>query len=77
VREEIGMNEQLATVFAQALVRGLRRQLGGQEIYIPPSKSERDLAIRREFNGANIEELMRRHNLSRTRIYEIVGKKPQ
>ncbi|MBB3642601.1 Mor transcription activator family protein [Variovorax atrisoli] len=74
VREEIGMHEQMATVFAQALVRGLRRRLGGQEIYIPAaSKGERDAAIRRDFNGANIEHLMRRHGLSRTRIYEILA----
>lgn len=74
VREEIGMHEQIATVFAQALVRGLRRRLGGQELYIPsPDRAERDAAIRREFNGTNLEELMRRHCLSRSRIYEIVS----
>lgn len=74
VREEIGMHEQMATVFAQALVRGLRRRLGGQELYIPsPNRSERDAAIRREFNGTNMDELMRRYGLSRPRIYAIVG----
>ncbi|MCZ2498147.1 hypothetical protein GN316_15385 [Xylophilus sp. Kf1] len=76
VREEIGMHETLANVFAQALVRGLRRRHGGQEFYIPaPDRAERDAAIRRDFTGAggNIEELMRRHGLSRSRIYEIAG----
>lgn len=75
VREEIGMHEGLAGVFARALVDGLRRRLGGQELYIPaPDRSERDAAIRREFCGSNIDELMKRYGLSRSRIYEICGR---
>ncbi|RYF54282.1 MAG: hypothetical protein EOO27_24085 [Comamonadaceae bacterium] len=75
VREEIGMHEGLAGLFARALVDGLRRRLGGQDLYIPaPDRSERDAAIRREFCGSNIEELMKRHQLSRTRIYEICSR---
>jgi len=74
VREEIGMHEQLATAFAQALVRGLRRRLGGQELYIPaPNRTERDAAIRRDFNGSNLDQIMKRYGLSRSRIYEILG----
>ncbi|RYF60526.1 MAG: hypothetical protein EOO27_05550 [Comamonadaceae bacterium] len=74
VREEIGMHEGLAGMFARALVDGLRRRLGGQELYIPaPDRSERDAAIRREFCGSNIEEMMKRYGLSRSRIYEISG----
>lgn len=76
VREEIGMHEQMATVFAQALVRGLRRRLGGQELYIPsPNRAERDAAIRREFNGTNIDALMKRHGIGRARVYQIVGRR--
>lgn len=75
VREEIGMHEQLATVFAQALVRGLRRRLGGSEIYIPASdRSGRDEAIRSSFNGSNVMELSKMFGLSRSRIYEILGR---
>lgn len=74
VREQIGMNDRFAGVFAQALVEGLRTRMGGQELYIPaPDRSERDAAIRREFNGCNLSEVMKRHGLSRTRIYEICG----
>jgi Mor family transcriptional regulator len=77
VRSEIGMHEGMATVFAQALVRGLRRVLGGSDLYIPaPDRSERDAAIRRDFTGTNCDELMRKHGLSRTRIYEIAGQRP-
>lgn len=75
VREDIGMNEGFAGLFARALVDGLRRRLGGQDLYIPaPDRSERDAAIRREFCGSNIEEMMKRYGLSRSRIYEICGR---
>lgn len=74
VREEIGMREDLAELFSEALVRGLRRRLGGRDLYVPaPDRAKRDAAIREEFTGSNLETLMRRHGLSRTRIYEIVG----
>jgi Mor family transcriptional regulator len=74
VREDIGMNERLAGVFARVLVDGLRSRMGGQDLYIPaPDRSERDAAIRRDFMGSNMEEVMKRYGLSRTRIYEICG----
>lgn len=76
LREEIGMNESIGGIFAAAMVRGLRRRLGGRELYIPaPDRSERDAAIRRDFNGSNVDELMRRHGISRARIYQIVGER--
>lgn len=74
VREEIGMHEGLAAIVASALVRGLRKKLGGQELWIPaPDKSQRDAAIRREFIGTNIKEIMSKYGLSRPRVYQIVG----
>lgn len=78
IRDEIGMHEPLATVFSRALVRGLRRVLGGQDLYIPtPDKSERDASIRRDYNGQNMDELMRLHGIGRTRFYEIIGQRPR
>ena len=78
VREETGMHEGIASMFSQALVRGLRRRLGGQELYIPaPDRTERDTAIRRDYNGRNMDELMRTHGIGRTRFYEIIGTRPE
>ncbi|MGJ7544624.1 Mor transcription activator family protein [Variovorax sp. LT1R16] len=77
VREETGMHLGIATMFSEALVRGLRRRLGGQELYIPaPDRTERDTAIRRDYNGRNMDELMRTHQIGRTRFYEIIGARP-
>lgn len=76
VREEIGMHESIATVFASALVRGLRRSMGGEELYIPaPDRTERDAAIRREFDGTNLEKIMAKFNVKRTRVYEICDRR--
>lgn len=74
IRQHIGLHEAMATAHAQALVRGLRERLGGQEVWIPaPDKSERNAAICREFNGRNIKQLMTQHRISRSQLYHIVG----
>lgn len=73
VRDEIGMNEHFASQVAEALMRGLRKKLGGQEVYIPVhDRRARDEAIRAEFNGRNQAEICRRYRISRSRLYQIV-----
>ncbi len=79
IQEEVGMAEAFASQIAEAITRGLRRRLGGNHIYVPKfnstqEKRERDATIKREFNGQNRDELMRRYGLSKTQIYEIAKK---
>jgi Mor family transcriptional regulator len=75
VSEEIGFNELFASQVAEALVRGLRKRMGGREIYIPaPDKTARDAAIRAEFNGRNMPEVCKKYGLSAPAIYKIVNK---
>lgn len=78
--EELGMHEREATPLAQALVRGMRKRYGGSRIggrghiYIPaPSKEERDEAIRSQFDGNNMSEVMERHGIKRSQFYNIIG----
>lgn len=76
IQEEVGMAEAFASQIAEAITRGIRRRLGGNHIYVPKfngmqEKRERDALIKREFNGSNLNELMKRHGLSKTQIYEI------
>lgn len=74
IRQRIGLNETLATIHAQEIVRGLRERHGGQELWIPaPDKTERNAAILRDFNGINAREVMARHGISRAHLYRIVG----
>ncbi len=76
VREEIGMHDHIAALFAQALVRGLRKHCGGQDLYIPTAdKSARDAQIRAQFQGDNLEEVMERHAVSRTTVYRVAGRR--
>lgn len=75
VQEEIGFHQLFADQIAQAIVTGLRRRLGGQEIYIPAAdKVARDERIRAEFNGRNRDEICAREGISKARLYQIVGK---
>lgn len=78
-RQELGMHEREAYDIARALVRGLRKRYGGvrlghRGLYIPaPSKLERDVQIRQEFNGLNRTEVMKRHGITRSTLYRVVG----
>lgn len=76
IREEIGFKDKFAEQFASAIARGLQRRLGGREIYIPAEdKHDRDEQIRKEFNGRNRDEIMKKFAISKTRLYEIVSLK--
>ena len=68
------MDEREASAMADAVAYEMRREVGGQEIYVPTaSKAARDEQIRREFCGRNAEALARQHGLSRSSIYRIAG----
>lgn len=74
VREEIGFTDHFAEQIAAAITRGLQRKLGGQEIYVPAEdKRDRDEHIRAEFNGRNREQIMKKYDISKSRLYEIVS----
>lgn len=73
-RAEIGMNEAFASLHAAAILRGLSARYGGAEVYIPAEdKTERNAAIRAEFNGRNAHDLIRKYGISRAWLYKIVG----
>lgn len=84
VRSELSMHEREAFDIAKAIVRGLRKRYGGLRIggrgvaiYIPaPSKEERNAAIRQEFDGTNLQEVMARHGIKRAQIYRIINARP-
>lgn len=76
VREETGLNEGFASQFAARILDGLRKRLGGKEVYIPAEdRQARDAAIRADYNGRNRQEVCRKYGISRTRLYEIIGEK--
>jgi Mor family transcriptional regulator len=76
LRDGCGMPETEATQLALKLVHRFRLRHGARRIYVPAvDKTERDAAIRRDFKGTNAAELCRQHGISRTRLYEIAGRR--
>lgn len=81
VRTATGMHEPMANTMAAAIVAELRQRWGGKRlghkyIYIPaPDKSERNAAIRSDFNGTNMAAVSQKYGISRSRLYEIVAER--
>jgi Mor family transcriptional regulator len=70
VREDVGMIEGLAVQVADVLLVGIRKRLGGREVYIPaPDKASRDEQIRAAFNGRNLPEVMRQFGVCKATVY--------
>ncbi|BBL75597.1 Mor transcription activator family protein [Methylomagnum ishizawai] len=68
------LSEKFAEDLACGILDFLYRDHGAGRVYIPaPSLESRDEAIRREFNGSNLKELMEKYHLSKSRVYEIVN----
>jgi len=79
LKTETGLHDEFAAMIAIALVRGWRKRAGCQRIYIPaePRHIEyRDTQIRREFNGTNQPEIQKKYSIKRSRLYQIMAKKP-
>ena len=80
-RTGLGVPEGEATRMAATIVQGLRQRYGGvrlgqRGLYIPaPGKEERNAAVRREFDGTNGPDVMRRHGIKRSTLYAIVGQR--
>ncbi len=64
-----------AIALAETVERRLRIRVGGCDVRYLRKRDHaaRDAAIRRDFNGRNLKELAKRHELSERRIRQIVG----
>jgi Mor family transcriptional regulator len=70
VREEVGLVGVFAEPFADALLVGICRRMGGRDVYIPvPDKMSRDDQMRAMFNGRNLPEVMRHFGVSKATVY--------
>lgn len=73
MREEVGLVGVFAEPFAEALLVGIRRRMGGREVYIPaPDKAGRDEQIRAMFNGRNLPEVMRHFGVCKATVYKAI-----
>lgn len=57
----------------EEMFQELMESLSGATIYFAPNTEERDENIREDFrNGVPVTELMKKYNLSRSRLYDIL-----
>lgn len=80
LQNEIGLHEQYALTLAEPIVQGLVKRFGGQRFYFNKKNTKsqiaiRDMQIKKEFNGANLKQIMQKHGLSKSAIYKICNKK--
>jgi Mor family transcriptional regulator len=72
-----GLDPKQAKDLGNAIAVKMANLWGGQMIYFPKGAwmelARRDLEIYREFDGTNRAALMKKYNVSRTRLYEIVN----
>lgn len=73
-----GRERHQAAEESRQLVRRMRERLGGTEIWIAAlDKEDRNAAIRREFNGSNLCEIMARYQVSRATVYRVCGSRAE
>lgn len=75
IRRTLGLPETVAMPMADELAKGLSSELGGLYITKREIRGSRDEAVRRDFNGRNHLEVMRKHTISKRTLYRIIGRK--
>lgn len=76
IRERTGLHDYLARPIADDILQAMRRNLGGERVYIPEraraERAELYALIAREYDGTNRDALCRRHHISRRTFYRAV-----
>ena len=69
--------QDLANMVGLEAALALGREFGGMSLYLPKIETAlrgwRNQNIRREFTGANIPQLAKKHRLTSTRVRQILG----
>jgi Mor family transcriptional regulator len=73
LRESVGMPEDSAALAAEQLVHGLGARRGGLYITKREAVRVRDDFVRRDFDGRNRNEVLRRYGISIATFYRIIG----
>lgn len=80
IRDCTGLFETLVMPAADTILEKtidvIRSQYAGESVYIGHRRTDLPELIRKEFNGRNRDELIRKHGISRTMFYEYIKVKP-
>lgn len=77
--QEFGLDNQLSGSMAAGITMRLQKLLCKNSIYFRikvQSKQERYAAIKRDFNGANHNEVCKKHGISRSTLYRALEAEP-
>lgn len=70
VRDELKLSNVLAEKVSEVILCGMRKRIGGQEVYVPAQdKGKRNEAIKAFFNGRNMDEVCRMYGVSPDTVY--------
>lgn len=70
VREDLRMSDVFAEKVSEVILCGLRKRIGGQEVYLPAEdKAKRNEAIRAFFNGRNMDDVCKLYGVSPDTVY--------
>lgn len=74
-----GHSKPVADDFAQAAVQKIMKAIGGAAHYIVKNESvnERHNKIKREFNGKNRAEILKKYAIDKSTFYRIISKRGQ
>lgn len=74
--ERHGLNEKDATDWADGIVCALRRDHGGDDVYLKALDTDaRDAAIRAELRTGNAAEVAARYGITARRVYQIANQR--
>lgn len=79
IQSDAGLEERAARALAVKVVGKIRQRMRGETLYIakqdPEEHAERDMAIRRDYDGSRIsrERLQLRWDISRATFYRIIN----
>lgn len=77
LRDECCIKEPFASFIASGLVEEQRRRAGDAWLWqVGVSKEERNAAIRAEFNGTNLKDVCRKHQVSPATVYRVTRERP-
>ena len=71
-----GIPQDKAISASISAVESALAECGGRQVYLPRRLPwpDRDLAIRNQFDGRNVEDLCRKFRVSRATVYRVVEK---
>lgn len=79
IQADVGLDERAARALAAKIVGKVRQRMRGEALYVskqdPIDCTERDAAIRRDYDGTRIsrERLQIRWGISQATLYRIIG----